>query len=185
MTSEEFNNLPRNQQKVEIAKDVIAQIKAKKFIASNHLWANIHEIKVKNKDNMQELLVKNNPVCDVCADGALLLSAIRLGNDLIYSSRSKSMNNYRDLFVFDLGVSGLAKKRLLKYFTEEEFTLLEIAYEVGMGYKSPYSRDKEIEDARFKALEWGKRYNSNSKRLIALMKIIIKNNGEIVFDYIK
>lgn len=69
------------QKRVAIAKDVIAQLEAGKFVATKGRFI-LPENNLSDSDNGKPLqpLIRKMGVCEVCAAGASVLSAVRLFN---------------------------------------------------------------------------------------------------------
>lgn len=128
--------LTKKQTAVAIAKDVIAQINAKKFIAEQgvYLGGAIRDktpsfLKAKNEDKeLQDILLKQNPKCRVCALGSVFLSKIRLQDD--FKLRALHINRQ---FISDADM----RRNLAKFFSAEELCEIEEAFEGVCEYDYP------------------------------------------------
>lgn len=165
-----FNALPREEQRKEIAKDVVAAIAAQKYkakkgnylrVVKNDLYVDGITVKAP-----QEYLCQDEVTCEVCAMGAMLMSRIRLGNNV------ESLDLY--------GVGGYTITDLMKdFFTEYELRLMETAFEGSTHGAGDHLIDEGTEE---KAFEFFKRYDNNpAGRLLGLMYGII-NTGDVTFD---
>lgn len=81
-----FNKKTKLEKRVAIAKDVLLQLKANKYIATRGVYLHadkpIADIPHYGEVQLQPILLKNNaPKCEVCARGAMFCSAVRLGNN--------------------------------------------------------------------------------------------------------
>lgn len=98
MTKDKFRKLTANQKRVLIAKDVLAQLALKNFIATSgryividgvdcddHVSPRFEGEDAEKKDPLFELLnQKAMPDCHVCAVGAACCSAVRLFDEAVY-----------------------------------------------------------------------------------------------------
>lgn len=194
MTTEQFHALPQNVKAILVAKDVIAQLKINKYDAIPSRYVRFY---YENGDvtDYSECDIKENfhkiSHCEVCALGATLISATRLGNKLLF------VDTYGLVHDENTKVSDLLKS----IFSPKQLLLIETAFE-GVGYdtsqiKSRYEKSDIIE-------QYGMRYASSyldqnldfdeaiacntfyynyplpSDRLFAIMENIITNNGVFV-----
>lgn len=192
MTTEQFNALPNNEKAVLVAKDVLVQIKAKIYIPYTGTY--IHP----NDGFKFEGSIKKNfekiPECKVCALGSMLMSSTHLGNILTTSDIGNSPD------VDDLRNSDKVSELFSSIFTDKQLLLIETAFE---GYSEfmdwSYSKTdiKRIykKDFRYEELSdrystetltfdeslacemFHRKYNDDDKRLNAICRNIIKNNG--------
>jgi len=184
--------------RVAIAKDVISQLNSKKLIPERLTWVedskmgsieDFIESKV-NKIDQDKLddfgidlreYVCNIKKCEVCALGAIFISAVSLYNDMtIYpgyyrSTRNKNPYNWKpdsakcyNWKIFE----DLNTSPLIKYFTKSQMELIESAYE---GYEGTHEVSTSKEKVICKAFYF--KYPSNKNRMIAIMENIIDNNG--------
>jgi len=85
--TKDFLALPREKQRVAIAKDVLEQLRLEKFKAQGGCYKTVYLNDHKSvfdfpKDaSMQNVLKEKTEKCYVCARGAILLSTIRKGNE--------------------------------------------------------------------------------------------------------
>jgi hypothetical protein len=147
-----FWKMPEKQQRVEIAKDVLLQLKAKNYLAQPGTYVhsdtlNDLELQQEPFDFQQTLLIKS-PECEVCGIGALFCSIARVGDRI----------SYRDNIFHSLKL----------VFDRDQIDLIEGAFE-GWGYRGKGIR------------EFYHKYPDPNKRLAAIMRNIIKNEGELVF----
>lgn len=166
LTNEEFNALPKAQQRVLIAKDVISQTKLGRYKLERYTWCDFSSgfckqfQKLLNKNPnaecelFQKMVLQKTLDCRCCGLGACLISRARLGNTVGPPRRDDSFE------IEDIG-------RYLKDIFNEQMQLIETAFECGEGC---YSNNR--------ATEFGLRYKSNKARLNAIMKNIIENEGD-------
>lgn len=149
MTTEEFNKLSKLQQRVAIAKDVVAQVGAEKYIAAKGTYYSPSEFPTYRINQETALAVK---ACHVCGLGAMLVSAVRLGNE------------------FD-STQSFMEALLPRFFSRSQRDLIECAFE-GWNAEQTTQRVPFAKTQKF----FKKNPNSN-KRLAAIFRNIIKNKG--------
>src|SRR5216684_1681623 len=116
------------RQRRAIARDVIAQIKARHYSAESMVyvgWELVNIIEDAPPDaNLQTLLkkkiTKNNP-CRVCGLGACFISAVRLYNDAPASILQQSGYSYFS--------TKKLRRKLDQFFTRREQGLIEASFE--------------------------------------------------------
>lgn len=157
----------RRSVRVAIAKDVIARVKAGKI----EPWSGAFVIdlpEASDGDDMRSVMRKHDKPCRACALGGLFLASLERRNGVTYGS------------VVDVGFSviGLENEATVNYvssvFGRDQAKLVEIAFEQGRGY----CRDDG--EAVTRAEAFGARYDSDTDRLIAIMRNIIRNDGDFV-----
>lgn len=109
MKPKPFNKLTAAQKRVAIAKDVIDQVEAGKYVPF------FGYAMIQGKNEISQKVLKQNPECEVCAVGAAALSAIRLGNHFEFPHAHL--------------VSTHIFKVLSKWFSSEQAGMIEAAYE--------------------------------------------------------
>lgn len=124
-----FSKLPKWKQRVAIAKDVIKQIKVKKYVAE--AGAYIKELELLDGDylgiginNIDRYSIKSKfdeiKKCDVCALGACLLSATKFVNKLKFEE-IKNVNQ--------LTSSRNVKAIFQSIFTKHQLLIIETTFE--------------------------------------------------------
>lgn len=123
LTKEEFDALPKNEQIVYLAEDVLKQLELDKFVAAHHGYFNFSDQETaqiiwsdewKNHGTAQNLIEKSK--CYVCAKGAVVCSFI-----LNFNNRSTSQLNDMD-------------PEIVEIFGLDLWTRIEQAYEGWDGY---------------------------------------------------
>lgn len=184
--NEEFAALPPNEKRVRIAQDVIARIKSHELIAKPKVWVSFLENEKTfggyyRDESLQTVLEIENPICNVCAIGGMIVSTIANSNNFEVGEVS-SYNNYdldgeepqeEKCIPFSTG-----KKVLLGIFSGEQLILIEEAFELGNGHVKFYLCDEVDNKTMSKAREFGKRYDNPTDRMLAIMENIVANNGE-------
>lgn len=139
--------------------------------------------KIFDLDDVKLIADKLKTNCRVCALGACLLSVVSLQNDFVFELQQ---GNVVGVESYDLA------DRLLKVFTAEQLLLIETAFEcenftgyftgnydeLHMGSMTRYSRRLTHQLEIAKAL--GERFNDSKKRLRAIMRNMIANNGKFI-----
>lgn len=169
--NEEFKKATKAQKRVMIAKDVLAQIKTKRYVGESGCWVqtNINatcEKDLKDEDSVQELFAeKKIESCNVCALGGLFMSCTNLNNNTTVQDL-KNEFYIGDLVADDDKISN----GLNRIFTQKQLMLIEIYFEGSQGY----FRDNLSSDE--KAETFLENY-SDDERLEMIMQNIIDNNG--------
>jgi hypothetical protein len=105
--------------------------------------------------------------CGCCALGAIFVSAVERFNGVRVGVNMDSCR----VFGFDD-----IKRPLRRFFSAEQMKLIEIAFEVGGGY----FLHKKFKPAELglAARNFGFRYDDPEQRMVAIMRNIIRNDGE-------
>lgn len=170
-----FKKLGKLEKRVEIAKDVIAQVKANKYKGRCGEYINAEDL-----DNylngeyvsLQPILLEKDYTCEVCAKGGLFLSTVRKRNKFEVSDLYDLPNNSYQIV-----------SELEDIFTENQLDLIECAFEgrLVMGSCNDNITLSDISDEPTKlaekAFEFYHKYTNDNDRLIAIMQNIIDNKG--------
>ena len=173
----EFKKANKAQKRVMIAQDVLAQLKAKRYVAESGCWVRIHysPATVAETDSVQELFVeKKIESCNVCALGGLFMSCTNFNNNTLLKDLD-SVSEYLGSLV-DEGKK--LSNKLNSIFTTNQLKLIESYFEANGGFFRDYDEDDRIEVF----------YNKNSsdkKRLQLIMENIVENNGTFVPEKLK
>ncbi len=152
----------KKQLAVDIAKDVIKWIRARKLNINNagsYICGDVN-CELNSDDQVQPHLPALRESCSVCAKGAIFLSYIELKNEITFDSLdldrfgSKSSVNADGERICDL---------LGGAFTPDQLDLIECAFECW--------------DDDVLAEAFGEKYDDPGKRMTAICRNIIKNNG--------
>lgn len=107
--------MTKNEERIAIVKDAIAQIKAHRFIArTGSVIHNSGEIGMYSIDEDDELqpIFKKAKKCVVCARGALFISAVRKFNNCTLKTRQNGVNKF-----------------LINWFTDKQIHIIEAKFE--------------------------------------------------------
>ena len=181
-----FRKMPRDKQRVMIAKDVLELLDAEKIVAhpgtylgldesvSQKYWGgeewddgdgSYKEIEaIPDADKVQlHKLIEESPTCEVCGIGACFVAAVRRADqatvgDLKCGSNDRYMRRY-----------------LSQWFSRSEISEIEVAFEQSTVFARglPFSR-------AVAAVEFGRRYNDDNERLRAIFQNIVDNGGNFV-----
>lgn len=166
--NERFNKMTMPQKAVAVAKDVIAQLKNKRYQATTSVYiTNVVTPEVCNSPSAAVLGSKDIS-CNVCARGSMIVSAARLFNQC-------SLKSHRDDVPGPVNRwnSGLDREHCTfrqieqSIFTREQVAMIEAAFEC---WYADYP-----ECGKF-----GGKYNNPTDRMIAIMENIVKNKGTFV-----
>ena len=165
-----FNTMTKKHRVIEVAKDVLYLIKAKKVNVLSGSW----------------LCIFHSATCEACAIGACFLSIVNKINKLDIGNSEKEFS-LREIYC-----------HLIKVFSKQQIILIENSFECGSGglringYNGKLKFNQlvigrgvynELKDTKIsydllnKAISFGRNYQKSEDRLVAIMKNIIKNNG--------
>jgi len=169
-----FKAMKPAQQRVAIAEDVIALIKAETFLAKG---ANAYEelsdiIEGEPDDDIQTVLndnIEGISRCRVCAIGAVMVSKIRLGNDCTFEQMGE--NNDENML-----------SNLKGIFSNKQLRLMEAAFEsIDSNLNEDCHQDNNIwgnlKPRYQRAIEFNKEGVDGNTLLTAIMNNVIKNKG--------
>lgn len=159
-----FKKMTAAQKRVAIARDVLKQIKARKFIIrTNHylLWGDRSPLTPFSKETLTKADVKP---CQCCAVGSAIASGLRLFNE--------------DSVQFIDGCNApLASKVISRWFPKKQAAAMEMAFEI----RQDSCRLKyfgQSESLMADAGKFGvKHMGDETKRAIAIFRNIIRNEG--------
>jgi hypothetical protein len=191
MTTKQFNELSKDKKAVLVAKDVLAQIAANKYMPNTGAYVHFdYEIDFEGdiKSNFDKL-----PQCSVCALGSMLLSCTNLVNilttDIIINDRIGHYELKND-DVKELFSSIFSDKQLLMIETSfegysdwESYTISYIKDWFKQDFYYSEASDRYADDERLifeETLDCQAlflKFDSDQERLEAICNNIIRNNG--------
>jgi hypothetical protein len=164
--NEEFRKLTKSEQRVQIAQDVIAQLKAKKLVAaSTYLTPQVDDVNIDSPEcddypyigDLDVSEVTSQVQCEVCGIGSLFVTAVERNDKLKVKK-----------FINDDGWGSAFSNRegqveyLRRWFPEEMLDEIEAYFE---------------DDTRHSASPIRREWDAD-KRLQMIMENIISNNGK-------
>jgi len=177
----EFKKATKAQKRVMIAQDVLAQLKAKRYVAESGCWvqANYNPAAtwadIKYTDSVQELFVeKKIESCNVCALGGLFMSCTNFNNNTLLEDLDDVSEGLGALVDEEEKLSN----KLNKIFSTSQLKLIESYFEANDGYFRDYDEDDRIE-------VFYNKYPSDKKRLQLIMENIAENEGTFVPEKLK
>lgn len=181
-----FEQLSKQQQRVAIAKDVLAALKAQQLYACTGTWAKIDDSSpvvledLKLGTELQDIFKQADVSCEACALGACFVSAVKLGNNCKLTSEARENGQFNFYLPSDQGGDRTGMSATLsRYFDEKQLSLIECAFEMGTGaLGKPYLRFPDNSDIVDRAEDFGMNFDSDRERMEAIMTNIINNNGE-------
>lgn len=165
-----FNKLSKSAQRVAIARDVLLQLRKKRFHSKLGSYVKIPNLwEIDDTDRQaNECISDGSATCLVCAKGALFMSHVMKTNHI-------SLNEVNDIGEFRI-------KKRLKMFSKRQLDMIECAFEKRVVedddrvLKDYDNIHEQITPLAHSAIKFGRKYNQLN-RLSAIMKNIIKNNG--------
>jgi hypothetical protein len=193
MKTKQFNRLSVNEKAVLVAEDVLLQISAKRYTPKRGSYLIVrggYNFRGSIKDNFDTI-----QECQVCALGSMLMSSTHLGNlltteDLHHAPSSWEMR--RSEKVTQLFNSIFTNKQLLMIetafegysrFNQKTLTQIKTDYKKNFIYDEPnarYSKEKLTFDETLACEMFNRKYKDSEKRLKAICRNIIKNNGVFI-----
>jgi hypothetical protein len=161
--NDKFEKATPAQKRVMIAKDVILQIRAKKFIAESGTYFHLNKDAGNEPVELRNIICEEQTTCNVCAIGGAFASAVRITNNF----KMKGHGAYfEDIY-----------KKSEPIFGGKNLTLMETAFEQGVvGYYAKAKISKSLLE-KAESFRSRKKIMTDEKALIAIMQNIIKNNG--------
>jgi len=186
-----FKKATKAEKRVMIAKDVLAQIKAKRYIPESGTWVDanwnirggideIHET-----DSVQKLFADRTiETCSVCALGGLFMSCTNLNNntcvsDINYGGEGTEIGER-------IQGGDTLSNGLNKIFSKKQLQLIEVYFEKGDGWfgEDGYTGNYIGEDSRHVEY-FNDAYPDDDERLVEIMKNIVANDGTFVPSKLK
>jgi hypothetical protein len=190
--------MTKAEKRVEIAKDVLKQIKANKYRPTSGVWvididgtdvsdlvyATRREDPISAVDLKKDVVCKLRGTCDVCALGSLFVSAIDK-----FNHTKLSPTCYMDFTEHE----DSKENPLLKWFSAKQLLLIESTFEGGHGgwaqnVVDVLSANKIFywDDVVIPAIyAYCNKYSDSTNRLKAIMNNIIRNKGTFVLPGVK
>ena len=164
-----FASLTPAQQRIAIAKDVIASVRSGQYEASPGTYFSTFGIPDDAVGKELQTFLKKGVECNVCVLGACFASKVKIANN--YKLRSHA--DFRGEVDFDR-INDEARFKLGSVFPVRHRDLMESAFEQSDMHESDDSADY---DRIQEAIEFGNRYADPAERMIAIMTNIIHNGG--------
>jgi hypothetical protein len=163
------------EKRVEIARDVLKQIKIGRLIPKKGTWvaSEYNEVLIEKETNskLEVRDVIKNKKCNTCALGSIFISAI----DKFDKLKVKDLYRYRSLE--DFNICSFETEDIFKYlkrfFSNEQLGLMEMAFELRDGYFSKIINPNLV-------IKWGEQYHNSYDRLRAIMLNLIRNKGTFI-----
>ncbi len=165
MKISEFNKLPKEKQKVLVAKDVIKSLDKDFYIAEQGNYCGIDSDEEILSDTMD---VKENfdkiSSCTVCALGSAVLSITKFKNQL----------KFKDIYNYFFQSNENIHTLIDTVFTHKEQALMEACFEDG---HAPFSKEELTDSERRTCELFYAKYNDPDTCLRGIMQNIIKHEG--------
>lgn len=178
-----FVRMSPDRQRVQIARDILAQIETNRFIAKSGTYLRLFDGAKANKlfypwgaissDETARLSAEAkqtqiqtalaNIRCKVCAIGSAFVAAVDRANECTVSQ----MRGTNDDFYM--------RRYLRKWFSTKQLGLIESAFERDTNFAA---RRRVLASERAAAVDFGRRIQSDRERLIAIWQNVIDNDGE-------
>lgn len=185
-----FANMTPEQKRVAIAQDVIAGLRSRRLVAEAGTYIStdlnrgcVNESSISENGISVQDVLKDIPVCNVCAKGAMFVSMVERFNQVYY--KPEDGENAEDVYesdvVFFYDGGNDMMYELEKYFSREQLDLIEAAFEawdnIDLRLKAENWRSPQNIDAAYEAVGKITAIPSARNRMIAIMENIVLNNG--------
>lgn len=171
----DFDKLSESDQRVAIAKDVIAQVDQKRFHASQGTYLWVNEDKIEPGVPIADQIA--GQACRVCALGALFVSKVESVNGVTPQDLASITKIVR------YNWAALCQTEMAKYlsdiFSKKQLQQIECAFEIDYDGCSCGLQDLTL-DEKERAASFGDEFPESNNRLLAIMKNIVGNDGEFI-----
>lgn len=167
----QFRTASAAKKRVLIAKDVLAQLQARRIQTGRVSW--IERLTLpENTENLElREVLRSAPACSACALGALLLCTVRM-HDAIEVDDLFDCGDVNEVTLFSY---------LRDFFSSVQLRLIEATYEQGSGYVPWDDVGEDVtRDEIARAQRFSRQYRGKGARLRAIMENLIKNKGTFV-----
>ncbi len=176
---------PGPASRVKIAKDVIAQINAKKYQGMEGVWVGVkrgkgHDIlgdviadarnEGANSESVLCSIVDSNPKCNVCALGGIFMSTLRVTGDCDFRTAGINIESR----VFEC----LSSSPLTRYFPRSMLILMEACFEGNMSVHYFPENNRRSHRNGIVAEYYRDRFLRGTDRLRAIARNIVRNKGD-------
>jgi hypothetical protein len=183
-----FKKATKAEKRVMIAKDVLAQIKANRYIAESGTWVDANwniRNEIDGTESVQKLFADRTiETCNVCALGSLFMSCTNLNNntcvsDINYGGEGTEIGER-------IEEGDTLSNGLNKIFSKKQLQLIEVYFEKGDGWfgEDGYTGNYIGEDSRHVEY-FNDAYPDDEDRLVEIMKNIVANDGTFVPSKLK
>lgn len=165
--NEQFSKLSPSEKRVQIAYDVLAQLRSKRLIATAGTWLSgdgesLYDQSDVEKNVELQTVLKNREQCEGCALGGMFMCAVERHNKLkIGDLESPNAGEASE---------GDAIHYLRKFFSVDQLDEIEAAFEMGEGARSGSQA----------AIDFASEIDDDEERMRLIMENIIVNKGKFV-----
>lgn len=171
----------KKEQRIQIASDVIAQLKAKRFRAKQRVYAKLDKSAYARRSQLEDEagwggdvsaqeIVRAAKSCAVCARGGIVLAAIDRFNDLQVGPSTRSIEG-----VAECGGEEGDEEYINRWFTPGQLREMEAAFE---GWKPQEDDDQWGYSGYGDGRPWRKAYPNATDRMDAVMRGLIAGDGK-------
>jgi len=180
--NKEFKKSTKPQQRVLVAQDVLAQIKAKRYVAEPGEWAYpfyseaMRALPASNESAQKLFANQSIKTCHVCALGGLFMSCTNLNNNTTFTE-------LEDALCLGHSLDGGEKlsNGLNRIFTKKQLILIESYFENEEGFFRSEIATKMTDHINL----FNNKYPNPQTRLKEIMNNIVENNGTFVPSKLK
>jgi hypothetical protein len=171
LDNKKFDKMSASEKRVQIARDVLAQLASKRLIATTGTWlagsdeGNLFSRQdVEKSPELQKVLSKTKE-CTGCALGGMFMCAVERADNLKIGDLSDDTQSQLQIQTDDIF------EYMEKFFSRGQLHMIESAFEQGDGHASD-------EDAA----DWLSEVDEASERMRLIMENIVVNKGKFVLE---
>lgn len=180
-----FWALQKRDQRVAVARDVLAMIKVNKIKAERGTYVDIVEkdwgsfwgkvLSAKGEERLDEVIIKEGVSCTCCGIGSLFVGLVDMGDKVKVEdvmTKNWRLDEY-ETYINDDSM----REKLRKVFSPDQIGLIETAFEKRQCFDHEYFLTPESIRLTRLATAFGRKYKKDETRLRAIMLNIIAHRG--------
>ena len=170
--NKDFDKMSAAEKRVQIARDVLAQLASKRLIATTGTWlagsdeGDLFSRKDVDKNPELQKVLSSTKKCAGCALGGMFMCAVERADNLKLGDLSDDSQSQKQLQTDDVFAY------MEQFFSLEQLHQIEAAFEQGDGHASD-------EDAA----DWLSEVDEASERMRLIMENIVVNKGKFLLEH--
>lgn len=169
-----FDQMTKAEKRVQIAKDVLLQLKKRRFKAESGTYFRTKKGAPLDQDVELQAVFKKVKHCDVCALGSMFVASV----DRFDKLKVRDFVRPADYIISEPARWGSGREirtHLLGFFSASQIDKIESAFE-----KSFMDETNGRHDTLENSVKFGERYSEDKARMIGIMENIIANKGTFI-----
>lgn len=169
IANEEFAKLSPAERRRAVARDVLAQLDAKKYEAAHHVYTN-SKLSHDNQAVFRSLSASEGAACHVCGVGSVFVSTMVMANPETTLGQVRAADAV-------LG-NRAGRDQIRDVFNREQLAAIETAFEgnyYGCSYGEMFDRHGVMKPIAYRACDFNKEVEGAEPRLRRIMENIVEN----------